>query len=50
MNKEMLNLYSSLYGTFNSGMITLALAYMRIAPVFFFITFSQYKITEWRCR
>ncbi|AJI96155.1 type III secretion apparatus protein SpaR/YscT/HrcT [Yersinia ruckeri] len=44
MNKEMLNLYSSLYGTFNSGMITLALAYMRIAPVFFLLPFLNTKL------
>ncbi|CNF07140.1 type III secretion system export apparatus subunit SctT [Yersinia nurmii] len=44
MNNNVINLYISLYDTFSSGMITLSIAYLRIAPVFFLLPFLNTKL------
>ncbi|MEY4922171.1 MAG: type secretion apparatus protein SpaR/YscT/HrcT [Pseudomonadota bacterium] len=44
MNQEMLAFYVSLYSAFQIGLMKLALAWVRIAPVFFFLPFLSSKL------
>lgn len=47
MTSEVQSFYFSCYLAFQSGLMTLALGWMRVAPVFFFYRFSvqNYLIT-----
>lgn len=44
MNQEILSFYSSMYFTFQEGLITLAIAWVRIAPTLFFLPFLSNKL------
>ncbi len=44
MNQEMLGLVSSMYFTFQQGLIKIAFAWLRIAPVMFFLPFLSNKL------
>ncbi|MGE4802466.1 type III secretion system export apparatus subunit SctT [Yersinia hibernica] len=44
MNQEMLAFYVSLYSTFQTELMKLALAWVRIAPLFFFLPFLSSKL------
>ncbi|HDL7731764.1 TPA: type III secretion system export apparatus subunit SctT [Yersinia enterocolitica] len=44
MDQQVVGLYVSLYSTFQTGLMTLALAWARIAPVFFFLPFLSSKL------
>lgn len=44
MSPEALSFYVSFYSTFQIGLMKLALAWMRIAPVFFFLPFLSSKL------
>lgn len=41
MNQEMLSLASSLYFNFQQGLVKVAFAWLRIAPVMFFFAFFE---------
>ncbi len=44
MNQEMLSLASSLYFNFQQGLVKIAFAWLRIAPVMFFLPFLSNKL------
>lgn len=44
MNQDMLTFYVSLYSGFQTGLMKLALAWVRIAPLFFFLPFLSSKL------